>query len=99
MRIGLFLPHVGVFGGVRRYLELGNEWAAMGHDVTLHHPDGTPPTWLAFHGATAPLARAAETSSDLAICGDAASYGAFREALCANATSRPASAARTRAAW
>src|SRR5262245_52116289 len=78
MRIGLFLPHVGVFGGVRRYLELGNEWVALGHEVTLHHSDGTPPAWLAWSGATEPLARAAGTSSDLAICGDAATYGAFR---------------------
>jgi len=78
MRIGLFLPHVGVFGGVRRYLELGNEWAALGHRVTLYHPQGTPPAWLAFAGATAPLAAAAAAPSDLAICGDSRTYAAFR---------------------
>ena len=33
MRIHTFLPHVGVFGGVRRFLELGNEWTALGHEV------------------------------------------------------------------
>jgi glycosyltransferase involved in cell wall biosynthesis len=78
MRIGLFLPHVGVFGGVRRHLELGNEWVAMGHEVTLHHPAGTPPEWLPFRGRTLPLAEAARGSSDLAICGDAGTYAAFR---------------------
>src|SRR5215471_11971360 len=78
MRIALFLPHVGVFGGVRRYLELGNEWVAMGHEVTLHHPDGTPPAWLRFTGRTATLAAAASSASDLAICGEAVSYPAFR---------------------
>src|SRR5262245_30732307 len=84
MRIGLFLPHVGVFGGVRRYLELGNEWVAMGHDVTLHHPDGAPPAWLAFAGRTVTLAAAASgespasPASDVAICGDAQTYTAFR---------------------
>src|SRR5215472_4527989 len=78
MRIALFLPHVGVFGGVRRYLELGNEWVAMGHEVTLHHPDGTSPVWLPFAGRAAPLAEAAGTSSDLALCGDAVTYPAFR---------------------
>src|SRR5262249_52491306 len=78
MRIGLFLPHVGVFGGVRRYLELGNEWVAMGHDVTLHHPDGTPPAWLPFAGRSLPIAAAGAAGSDVALCGDAASYGAFR---------------------
>src|SRR5258706_10323925 len=79
MRIGLFLPHVGVFGGVRRYLELGNEWTALGHAVTLYHPDGTPPAWLAFAGATQPLAAALGSEpSDLAICGDSLTYAAFR---------------------
>lgn len=78
MRIALFLPHVGVFGGVRRYLELGNEWAGMGHDVTLHHPDGAPPVWLPFAGRTATLAAAADSSSDVAICGDAFTYAPFR---------------------
>jgi glycosyltransferase involved in cell wall biosynthesis len=78
MRIALFLPHVGVFGGVRRYLELGNEWVALGHDVTLHHPDGTPPSWLPFAGRTRPLADAAGMTSDLALCGDQVSYPAFR---------------------
>ena len=78
MRIALFLPHVGVFGGVRRYLELGNEWVALGHEVTLHHPDGAPPAWLPFAGRTATLASAAGTESDLALCGDAATWAAFR---------------------
>jgi glycosyltransferase involved in cell wall biosynthesis len=78
MRIALFLPHVGVFGGVRRYLELGNEWVALGHEVTLHHPEGAPPAWLPFAGRTAPLAEAAGTTSDVALCGDSATYPAFR---------------------
>jgi glycosyltransferase involved in cell wall biosynthesis len=78
MRIGLFLPHVGVFGGVRRYLELGNEWTALGHTVTLYHPQGTPPAWLAFAGVSAPLEAAAGATSDLAICGESRTYAAFR---------------------
>ena len=78
MRIALFLPHVGVFGGVRRYLELGNEWVALGHEVTLHHPDGAPPAWLPFAGRTATLASAAGSHSDLALCGDGSTYAAFR---------------------
>ncbi len=78
MRIGLFLPHVGVFGGVRRYLELGNEWVAMGHRVTLYHPDGVPPAWLPFAGETAPLATSAGGGSDVALCGDAGTFPTFR---------------------
>ncbi len=78
VRISLFLPHVGVFGGVRRYLELGNEWVAMGHAVTLHHPAGTPPDWLPFAGAVRRTDEAAGHEGDLAICGDTHSFAAFR---------------------
>ena len=78
MRIGMFLPHLGVFGGVRRYLELGNEWVALGHEVTLYHPAGTPSAWLPFAGRTAPLSQAATEDTDLAVCGDSLSYAAFR---------------------
>ena len=77
MRIRAFLPHVGVFGGVRRYLELGNVWADAGHEVTLYHPAGTPPGWLPFRGRVAPLAAAADGSADLAICGDAGTFDVF----------------------
>lgn len=77
MRIGMFLPHVGVFGGVRRYLELGNEWVAMGHAVTLYHPAGTSPDWLPFFGAVAPLGAARHTDSDVAIAGDSGTYPDF----------------------
>ena len=78
MRIALFVPHVGVFGGVRRYLELGNEWVAMGHEVTLYHPEGTSPAWLPFQGRTAPIRLAIDHTSDIAICGDRDTYAEFR---------------------
>lgn len=78
MRIALFLPHVGVFGGVRRFLELGNEWKVLGHDVALFHPEGTPPAWLPFAGRVAPLSAAAASPCDLAVCADPHTYGAFR---------------------
>ncbi len=70
MKISAFLPHVGVFGGVRRFVELGNAWTAMGHEVTLYHPDGTPPEWLPFRGRVAALGEASRAASDLAVCAD-----------------------------
>lgn len=78
MRIASFLPHVGVFGGVRRHLELGNAWAAAGHEVTLYHPDGDAPAWLPYAGRVRPLAEAAHEESDLALCGDGTVYEPFR---------------------
>jgi glycosyltransferase involved in cell wall biosynthesis len=78
MKIALFLPHVGVFGGVRRFLELGNAWATSGHRVTLFHPGGEAPAWLEFLGRTHPLAAAGVETSDLAICADARTWPEFR---------------------
>jgi glycosyltransferase involved in cell wall biosynthesis len=78
MRIALFLPHVGVFGGVRRFIELGNAWARLGHPVTLYHPGGEPPAWLPFAGESRPLAAASEDASDLAVCADPHTFDAFR---------------------
>lgn len=77
MRISTFLPHLEVFGGVRRLLELGNAWVAMGHRVTLYHPAGGPPAWLAYAGEVAPLAAARGTESDLAVCADPHTFEAF----------------------
>ncbi len=80
MRISTFLPHVGVYGGVRRFIELGNAWVARGHEVTLHHPDGTPPAWLPWAGRTATLEAAARTRADIAFCADPHTLPAFLEA-------------------
>ena len=77
MRISLFLPHVGVFGGVRRFLELGNVWSAGGHAVTLFHPEGGAPAWLPFAGATARLDDARGGDTDLALCADPHTFEAF----------------------
>ena len=78
MVISTFLPHVGVFGGVRRFIELGNAWAALGHRVTLYHPSGAAPAWLPYAGRTAPLDAAADEHADLALCADPHTYAAFR---------------------
>src|SRR5262245_55772749 len=78
MRISTFLPHVGVFGGVRRFLELGNAWSELGAQVTLYTPEGRRPEWLRYAGQVLPLGHAAEESSDLAICADPHTYEAFR---------------------
>jgi len=75
--ISTFLPHVGVFGGVRRLLELGNAWTAMGHEVTLFHPEGTRPGWLPYSGKVLPLEAASGSAADLAVCGDARTLDAF----------------------
>ena len=52
LRIAVALPHFGVYGGIRRFLELGRVWVARGHVVALMTPGGRgqPTPWLPFEG-------------------------------------------------
>lgn len=69
MRIGAILPHLLVFGGVRRYLELGNAFIARGHEFTIFTPDGAPPDWFTFTGEVKPLDSITKHSTDITISG------------------------------
>lgn len=69
MRIGAILPHLLVFGGVRRYLELGNAFVRRGHEFVIYTPDGAPPAWLPFAGATRPFGDLGGRDHDAVICG------------------------------
>ena len=64
------LPGLGVFGGVRRFVEIGNELIRRGHRYTIYHPDGTHPDWLPFAGTVKPLSEAAQARHQIAICND-----------------------------
>ncbi|MDD8025523.1 MAG: glycosyltransferase family 4 protein [Acidobacteriota bacterium] len=70
LRIAALLPHVEVFGGVRRYLELGNALAARGHRFVLFHPSGRKPDWFDFQAETKPFAALSEERFDAAMCGE-----------------------------
>ncbi len=77
---GVLLPGVGVFGGVRRFIEVGNELVRRGNRYTIYHPDGAPPDWLPFHGETRPLAALGEARHDVLICNDPPLVPAFHAA-------------------
>ena len=70
MKIAALLPHVEVFGGVRRYLEIGNELANRGYTFVLFHPRGNKPDWLEFKGITRPFSSLDEECFDIAICSE-----------------------------
>lgn len=57
LRIAVALPHLGVYGGVRRFLELGRIWSERGHDVALATPTGDRDAvpWLPFPGRVVSL--------------------------------------------
>jgi glycosyltransferase involved in cell wall biosynthesis len=70
MKIAALLPHVEVFGGVRRYIEIGNEFVKRGHTFVLFHPAGTAPAWLEFRGTVKPFSSLADDGFDIGICGE-----------------------------
>ena len=70
MNIAALLPHVEVFGGVRRYLELGNALVRRGHRFVLFTPEGVPPSWLEFSCPVRPFSVLGEEPFDLGLCSE-----------------------------
>src|SRR5687767_2780018 len=66
LSIAAILPHLQVFGGIRRYLALGEAWRALGHHITLYTPEGIPPDWFAFGGRVRSFGLLGQTRHDLA---------------------------------
>jgi glycosyltransferase involved in cell wall biosynthesis len=70
MRIATLLPHVEVFGGVRRYLEIGNALVQRGHDFTLFTPKGEKPDWLEYRGEIRPFEAVSEAEFEVGLCSE-----------------------------
>lgn len=50
MKFGVILPHTLLYGGVKRFLELGNIFVEKGHEFYVFTPDGKGPDWFDFKG-------------------------------------------------
>ena len=70
MKIAAVIPHVEIFGGIRRYLEIGNEFANRGYYFVLFHPDGSKPEWLEFKGITKSFSSLSEEDFDIGLCSE-----------------------------
>ncbi len=71
MKIAALLPHVEIFGGVRRYIEIGNELVKRGHEYTLFTPTGERPDWLEFKGVCQPFEALNEkVGFDVGLCSE-----------------------------
>ncbi|OQX54722.1 MAG: hypothetical protein B5M53_05585 [Candidatus Cloacimonas sp. 4484_209] len=46
MKISFVEPHLKIYGGIRRIIELANRLTERGHDVTIFHSDGSPCQWM-----------------------------------------------------
>lgn len=67
MKIAALLPHVEVYGGVRRYLEIGNELVRRGNQFVLFHPSGEKPRWIEFIGEVRPFSSLEEENFDFGL--------------------------------
>lgn len=77
LSIAAVLPHLRVFGGIRRYLALGQVWSDWGHDVVLYTPDGEPADWLPFGGTVRPFRDIGDRPHDVALTPQPALLGAL----------------------
>lgn len=77
LSIAAVLPHLRVFGGIRRYLSLGQVWASWGHEVVLYTPDGDAEAWLLFAGRVRSFREIGERPHDLALTPQPALLGAL----------------------
>jgi glycosyltransferase involved in cell wall biosynthesis len=75
MKIAAIVPHLLPFGGIRRFLEVGNVMTARGHDYTLYARDAPVGSriagWMDYHGKFLGWEEAEFTiKADVVIIGD-----------------------------
>lgn len=77
---GVLLPSVGVYGGVRRFIAIGNELVRRGHRYVIYHPGGEQPDWLPFLGETQTVDALRAAQHDVLICNDPPLLPSFEQA-------------------
>jgi hypothetical protein len=49
MRLRVILQNINQYGGVKRFLELGNRFVETGHSCDVFTPEGSPSSWFLFN--------------------------------------------------
>ena len=70
MKVAFVEPHLGLFGGIRRILELSNRLTDRGVEVTVFHPAGTPCDWMPCRARVSPSERLLDEPHDVVIYND-----------------------------
>ena len=70
MKIAALLPHTEIFGGVRRFIEVGNALIRRGHGFTLFTPEGRNPDWLEFRGEMKAFENIPDEKFDIGVCSE-----------------------------
>src|SRR5687767_3529542 len=50
LTIGVILPNTKIFGGVKRFFEIGNILIGRDHKFLIFTPEGEQPVWFEFKG-------------------------------------------------
>jgi len=80
VKIAFIEPHLELYGGIRRIMELSNRLVDLGEDVTIYHPTGQPCTWMKGRARTAPLSALYDQTHDVAIFNDPPDFRHVRKA-------------------
>lgn len=70
MKVAFVEPHLELFGGIRRIVELSNRLTERGIEVTIFHPAGTPCAWMECRARVRPSEHLLDTPQDAVIYND-----------------------------
>lgn len=75
MRIAFIEPHLELYGGIRRVMELSNRLVRLGDDVTIFHPSGAPCAWMEGLAETRRTSNLLDGEFDAVVFNDPPDYG------------------------
>lgn len=78
-RVAAVLPHLGLYGGNLRYVELGNALTDSGVEFTLATPDGNRPDFLEYRGRVATFEELRADPPDVLLASEQNLFDTFRE--------------------
>jgi glycosyltransferase involved in cell wall biosynthesis len=80
VKIGAIVPHLLPFGGIRRFLEIGNVFCTMGHDFTIYPTEGETVDWMTFLGKV--TSARGSIRDHVCLIGDPPSFDRIGETTC-----------------
>jgi glycosyltransferase involved in cell wall biosynthesis len=83
LRISFVEPHLELYGGIRRVMELSNRLVRLEQDVTIYHPTGEPCEWMEGEAKVRPLSGLYRDDHDVIIFNDPPDYRHVRRAKAA----------------
>ncbi|GJM43924.1 MAG: hypothetical protein DHS20C21_07660 [Gemmatimonadota bacterium] len=77
--IAVIIPHLGLYGGNLRYIELGNALTARGVDFTIATPEATRPDYMDYRGRVATIDELRQDPPRVLLASEQGIYSEFLE--------------------